>query len=149
MLTRQQSALLRMIHDHVRDDGVPPSFEEMRVAIGLRSKSGVHRLITALEDRGFIRRLPRRARAIEVLKLPELASSTGTRGAFTPDVIEGTPRSAVPAHANGAAVAILIKGRINASALVEVLETHYGSINVLPTSTDSGTLCTIEIPDDQ
>ena len=71
MLTRKQAELLRFIHERLKEAGVPPSFDEMKDALDLRSKSGIHRLITALEERGFIRRLPNRARAIEVIKLPE------------------------------------------------------------------------------
>ena len=71
MLTRKQHELLRFIHERLRETGVPPSFDEMKDALDLKSKSGIHRLITALEERGFIRRLPNRARALEVLRLPE------------------------------------------------------------------------------
>ena len=71
MLTRKQNELLRFIHERLAQDGVPPSFDEMKEALDLKSKSGIHRLIIALEERGFIRRLPNRARALEVLKLPE------------------------------------------------------------------------------
>src|SRR5580658_2038208 len=71
MLTKKQSELLRFIHERLQESGVPPSFDEMKDALDLRSKSGIHRLIMALEERGFIRRLPNRARAIEVIKLPE------------------------------------------------------------------------------
>ena len=91
MLTRKQYELLRFINERLKEAGVPPSFDEMKDALDLRSKSGIHRLITALEERGFIRRLPNRARAIEVIKLPELSGSgvgNGRRG-FTPSVIEG------------------------------------------------------------
>src|SRR6476469_4495343 len=92
MLTRKQFELLRFIHERLKEAGVPPSFDEMKDALDLRSKSGIHRLITALEERGFIRRLPNRARAIEVIKLPELSGSAGGNGrrGFTPSVIEGT-----------------------------------------------------------
>ena len=80
MLTRKQYELLRFINERLKEAGVPPSFDEMKDALDLRSKSGIHRLITALEERGFIRRLPNRARAIEVIKLPELSgSSNGIR----------------------------------------------------------------------
>src|ERR1700710_660954 len=92
MLTRKQYELLRFINERSKEAGVPPSFDEMKDALDLRSKSGIHRLITALEERGFIRRLPNRARAIEVIKLPELSgggNGNGRRG-FTPSVIEGT-----------------------------------------------------------
>src|SRR3984885_5446995 len=93
MLTRKQAELLRFIHERLKEAGVPPSFDEMKDALDLRSKSGIHRLITALEERGFIRRLPNRARAIEVIKLPELSGSGSGNGnsrrGFTPSVIEG------------------------------------------------------------
>ena len=90
MLTRKQYELLRFINERLKEAGVPPSFDEMKDALDLRSKSGIHRLITALEERGFIRRLPNRARAIEVIKLPELSpSGGGNRRGFTPSVIEG------------------------------------------------------------
>src|SRR6195256_4814801 len=92
MLTRKQFELLRFIHERLKESGVPPSFDEMKDALDLRSKSGIHRLITALEERGFIRRLPNRARAIEVIKLPDsFAHGAGAaRRGFTPSVIEGT-----------------------------------------------------------
>src|SRR6266581_5925249 len=92
MLTRKQYELLRFINERLKEAGVPPSFDEMKDALDLRSKSGIHRLITALEERGFIRRLPNRARAIEVIKLPEItgAGSGNSRRGFTPSVIEGT-----------------------------------------------------------
>lgn len=92
MLTRKQMELLEFIHARTRRDGVPPSFDEMKEALSLRSKSGIHRLITALEERGFIRRLAHRARAIEIVRLPE-AMERGLR------VIEGdraAPRTAAP-----------------------------------------------------
>src|SRR5690348_2269153 len=98
MLTRKQLELLRFIHERLKEAGVPPSFDEMKDALDLRSKSGIHRLITALEERGFIRRLPNRARAIEVIKLPELAGGNGRRG-FTPSVIEGNLGRVRPATA--------------------------------------------------
>src|ERR1700710_2698258 len=91
MLTKKQSELLRFIHERLQDAGVPPSFDEMKDALDLRSKSGIHRLIMALEERGFIRRLPNRARALEVLKLPESSTPSGVArgGRFSPSVIEG------------------------------------------------------------
>ncbi len=78
MLTRKQQQLLMFINDRLEKDGVSPSFEEMKEALGLKSKSGIHRLIIALEERGFLRRLPHRARALEVMKLPESASGAQT-----------------------------------------------------------------------
>src|SRR6201985_874581 len=92
MLTRKQYELLRFINERLKEAGGPPTFDEMKDALDLRSKPGIHRLITALEERGFIRRLPNRARAIEVIKLPETVGggmgAARTRG-FTPSVIEG------------------------------------------------------------
>ncbi|WP_114285078.1 transcriptional repressor LexA [Candidatus Halocynthiibacter alkanivorans] len=88
MLTRKQLELLEFIQKRVQRDGVPPSFDEMKEALDLRSKSGIHRLITALEERGFIRRLAHRARAIEIVKLPESLGGDPTSG-FSPRVIDG------------------------------------------------------------
>jgi repressor LexA len=88
MLTRKQLELLEFIQKRVQRDGVPPSFDEMKEALDLRSKSGIHRLITALEERGFIRRLAHRARAIEIVKLPESLGGDPTPG-FGPRVIDG------------------------------------------------------------
>ena len=85
MLTNKQRDLLILVNDRLRKDGVPPSFDEMKDALDLKSKSGIHRLITALEERGFIKRLANRARAIEILKLPDSDSNKG----FNPRVIEG------------------------------------------------------------
>lgn len=91
MLTRKQHELLMFIHERIKETGVSPSFDEMKEALDLASKSGIHRLITALEERGFIRRLAHRARALEVTKLPEQATAGAPRGraGFKPDVIEG------------------------------------------------------------
>ena len=98
MLTKKQLDLLSFIHNRVQRDGVPPSFDEMKEALDLRSKSGIHRLITALEERGFIRRLAHRARAIEIVKLPD--SMASQVGGFKPRVIDGDrPDSPPPASA--------------------------------------------------
>lgn len=97
MLTRKQYDLLMFIHKRVQRDGVSPSFDEMKAALDLRSKSGIHRLITALEERGFIRRLPHRARAIEITRLPENMGQG--RGGFRPSVIEGDRGRAASADA--------------------------------------------------
>ncbi|MCW9043778.1 MAG: transcriptional repressor LexA [Pseudopelagicola sp.] len=100
MLTKKQLDLLDFIHKRLQRDGVPPSFDEMKDALDLRSKSGIHRLITALEERGFIRRLAHRARAIEIVKLPEaLGGSPDSQGGFRPRVIEGPhPSPSQPAN---------------------------------------------------
>ena len=97
MLTKKQRDLLEFIHKRAQKDGVPPSFDEMKEALNLRSKSGIHRLITALEERGFIRRLAHRARAIEVVKLPESLGEVKT--GFTPKLIDGGRPNASPAAA--------------------------------------------------
>ena len=76
MLTRKQYELLMFIHERVRETGIPPSFDEMKDALDLKSKSGIHRLITALEERGYLRRMEKRARALEIIKLPENMSPT-------------------------------------------------------------------------
>ena len=92
MLTRKQHELLMFIHERIKESGVSPSFDEMKEALDLASKSGIHRLITALEERGFIRRLAHRARALEVVKLPQQATTASPpkgRGTFKPQVFEG------------------------------------------------------------
>ncbi|MEM0908192.1 MAG: transcriptional repressor LexA [Pseudomonadota bacterium] len=97
MLTKKQYDLLMFIHDRMTDTGVPPSFEEMKDALDLKSKSGIHRLITALEERGFIRRLPNRARALEVLRLPDSVAPPARQTGFSPSIIEGSlPAKPVP-----------------------------------------------------
>ena len=128
MLTKKQLDLLSFINARMQRDGVPPSFDEMKSALDLRSKSGIHRLITALEERGFIRRLPHRARAIEVLKLPEALESAGgvSRGGasgFTPTLIEGDradpPKGAMPVSIGAAEVPIM--GQIAAGTPIEAI----------------------------
>src|SRR5437762_5738105 len=116
MLTRKQYELLRFISERLKESGVPPSFDEMKDALDLRSKSGIHRLITALEERGFIRRLPNRARAIEVIKLPEPVSGATARRGFTPSVIEGDLGRvrATSDEEGGRPVTIPVMGRIAA-----------------------------------
>src|ERR1700748_3937802 len=103
MLTSKQNELLRFIHERRQEQGVPPSFDEMKEALDLRSKSGIHRLILALEERNFIRRLPNRARAIEVLRLPESATVSAPRGGkFSPSVIAGNLGRGRPLASPGA-----------------------------------------------
>src|SRR5215475_12453349 len=92
MLTAKQKELLLYIHERIKETGVSPSFDEMKEALDLASKSGIHRLITALEERGFIRRLAHRARALEVIKLPDQATTSAPprgRQTFVPQVVEG------------------------------------------------------------
>ena len=110
MLTAKQHELLLFINERLNQSGVSPSFDEMREALDLKSKSGVHRLISALEERGFIRRLPNRARALEVLKLPESATPAAA-----------VPRPVVPAAANDT-IEIPLHGRIAAGTPIEALQ---------------------------
>ena len=112
MLTRTQSELLTYIQDRLKESGVSPSFEEMKDALALKSKSGVHRLISALEERGFIRRLPNRARALEVLRLPE------AQGGVAPPLTAPVP----PPPAANDVVALPLHGRIAAGMPIEALE---------------------------
>ena len=124
MLTRKQLELLEFIHKRMQKDGVSPSFDEMKEALDLRSKSGIHRLITALEERGFIRRLAHRARAIEIVKLPETMDNGGRAG-FEPRVVEGgrpqgTPNTALPLDALGVNELPLL-GRIAAGEPIEAI----------------------------
>ncbi len=120
MLTRKQLELLNFINRRVQQDGVSPSFEEMKDALDLRSKSGIHRLITALEERGFIRRLPHRARALEILKLPEAMEKARP---FNPRVIEGDkrPRPAAAQPVEADALDIPVMGRIAAGVPIEAI----------------------------
>jgi repressor LexA len=120
MLTRKQFDLLHFIHQRVQRDGIPPSFDEMKEALDLRSKSGIHRLITALEERGFIRRLAHRARAIEIVRLPE----TMEGAEFRPVTIEGgrpdRPADAIAVEA--AALELPVMGRIAAGVPIEAIQ---------------------------
>jgi len=153
MLTRKQFELLRFINERLKESGVPPSFDEMKDALDLRSKSGIHRLITALEERGFIRRLPNRARAIEVIKLPEISSSgsgNGRRG-FTPSVIEGTlgrVRSSSSEDDGSRPVAVPVMGRIAAGTPIEALQTRSHTISVPPDMLGSGEHYALEVRGD-
>lgn len=135
MLTRKQHELLRFIHERLRETGVPPSFDEMKDALDLKSKSGIHRLITALEERGFIRRLPNRARALEVIRLPESASGASQRR-FTPSVVEGGlagKAKAAPAPAeerNRDTARIPVMGRIAAGTPISAIQNASHSISL-------------------
>ena len=119
MLTRKQHELLRFIHERLRETGIPPSFDEMKEALDLRSKSGIHRLITALEERGFIRRLPNRARALEVIRLPD--AGIGAPRRFNAQRRRGRARARRPRRPRGRAdtgsrrpVEVPVMGRIAA-----------------------------------
>ena len=122
MLTIKQKELLLFIHKRIKETGVSPSFDEMKDALNLASKSGIHRLITALEERGFIRRLAHRARALEVLKLPESATPTapvGGRHQFRPSVVNsGVTDTSRAANTNS----VPILGRIAAGVPIEAIQ---------------------------
>ena len=150
MLTRKQFELLRFIHERLKESGVPPSFDEMKDALDLRSKSGIHRLITALEERGFIRRLPNRARAIEVIKLPDQVGQGMGRRGFTPSVIEGT-LGRVRANSeedSGRPVAIPMMGRIAAGTPIEAIQNKTQIINMPPDMLGSGDHFALEVRGD-
>lgn len=121
MLTRKQLELLDFIKTRMDRDGVPPSFDEMKEALDLKSKSGIHRLITALEERGFIRRLAHRARALEILKLPEAMEKPG----FSLRIIAGSkaeaPKAAIPVEAAVHALELPVMGRIAAGVPIEAI----------------------------
>src|SRR6185295_9316049 len=129
MLTRKQHELLMFIHERIKETGVSPSFDEMKEALDLASKSGIHRLITALEERGFLRRLPHRARALEVVKLPQQATTSapaGGRAAFKPTVVEGGGRAIAPANGEGLAAndtrELPVLGKIAAGTPIEAIQ---------------------------
>jgi len=173
MLTEKQKDLLLFIHARMQERGVPPSFDEMKDALDLRSKSGIHRLITALVERGFIRRLPHRARAIEVIKLPDnqmggqlaghiAGQSIGAAGpsaapqrGFQPSVIEGSgpPRSNVaqppPSHVIDArTVSIPVMGRIAAGTPISAIQNHTHDIAVPPDILTNGEHFALEVKGD-
>jgi repressor LexA len=153
MLTRKQLELLRFIQERLKESGVPPSFDEMKEALDLRSKSGIHRLITALEERGFIRRLPNRARALEVIKLPESSAVVSNgRTRFTPTVIEGS-LGKVREIANddedfGALVAIPVMGRIAAGTPISAIQNRSHNIAVAPEMLGKGDHYALEVRGD-
>ena len=152
MLTKKQLDLLDFINKRVQRDGVPPSFDEMKEALDLRSKSGIHRLITALEERGFIRRLAHRARAIEIVKLPD--SMAGKSGGFNPKVIEGdSPDGPRPAGAmpvgHVSALEVPVMGRIAAGVPIAAISEVSHNVAV-PTSMmrDGGEHYALEVKGD-
>ena len=152
MLTRKQHELLIFIHERLKEAGVPPSFDEMKDALDLRSKSGIHRLIKALEERGFIKRLPNRARAIEVVRMPDSTTPPAprTRG-FSPSVIEGSLGRMRPVAAGEPAndpVVVPVMGRIAAGVPIEAIQTHSHSIMVPPDMLSAGEHFALEVRGD-
>jgi len=156
MLTAKQKDLLLYIHKCVQETGVPPSFDEMKAALDLRSKSGIHRLITALEERGFVRRLPHRARALEIIKLPEaLTEAQPRRTGFTPSVVEGgggraePPRQAMPAMTTEAAgVPVPLMGRIAAGVPISAIQMHSNDVLCPPDMLGKGEHFALEVKGD-
>ncbi|TPI22967.1 MULTISPECIES: transcriptional repressor LexA [unclassified Mesorhizobium] len=164
MLTRKQHELLMFIHERLKESGIPPSFDEMKEALDLASKSGIHRLITALEERGFIRRLPNRARALEVLRLPDsIAPGLNAARKFSPSVIQGgqgnlgrqvkpaTPsRTPTPSNDDDAvsAVSIPVMGRIAAGVPIDAIQHQTHSISVPPDMIMGGEHYALEVKGD-
>ncbi|KOX60019.1 transcriptional repressor LexA [Methylobacterium sp. 092160098-2] len=165
MLTRKQLDLLRFIQSRMQECGVPPSFDEMKDALDLKSKSGIHRLITALEERGFLRRLPNRARAIEVIRIPESLSQTVPSSApssapaeprrFTPSVVEGGKSKHPPAPAStrmiddaGRAISIPVMGRIAAGTPVSAIQNQSHAITLSPDFVAGGEHYALEVRGD-
>ena len=137
MLTRKQYELLLFIDQRLRETGISPSFDEMKDALDLRSKSGIHRLITGLEERGFIRRLLHRARALEVVKLPENFEdeSLSAQSKFSPTVIKGnfaqnTLLGAAPVADTAEAVSLPLYGKIAAGTPIEAMRDNQACVNV-------------------
>ncbi len=164
MLTAKQKELLMLIHSHLQASGVPPSFDEMKEALQLKSKSGIHRLITALEERGFIRRLPHRARALEILKMPEasagpvsMAENAHQRSpGFQPNVIEGGAKKSSGAQAMagmsgavmGGGIGVPLMGRIAAGVPISAIQNHAADISCPPDMLGSGEHFALEVKGD-
>jgi repressor LexA len=132
MLTKKQKNLLLFINKKLRSSGVSPSYEEMKNSLNLKSKSGIHRLISALEERGFIRRLAHKARALEVLKLPETASANDIYNSFSPSVIKGGLDSN---NSNKEVNEIPVLGKIAAGTPIEAIQNEVSKV-VLPEELD-------------
>ncbi len=149
MLTRKQHELLMFIHERIKETGVSPSFDEMKVALDLASKSGIHRLITALEERGFLRRLAHRARALEVTKLPQQATAaapSGGRTAFRPTVVEGSRAVATSSATDTRELPIL--GKIAAGTPIEAIQHERGRMSVPESIVGSGEHFMLEVQGD-
>jgi len=148
MLTKKQHELLMFIHERIKETGVSPSFDEMKEALDLASKSGIHRLITALEERGFLRRLPHRARALEVVKLPQQATTTAPpkgRAPFKPQLVD--PSLAMPAAANDTRE-LPILGRIAAGTPIEAIQQERDRLHVPEAMLGAGEHFVLEVQGD-
>jgi len=160
MLTAKQRDLLLFIHNRLTETGVPPSFDEMKDALDLKSKSGIHRLIMALEERGFIRRMPHRARALEVVKLPDSMGSpklggkagealaTAAQRGFTPSVVQGRSAPAPKLADYRGAVSVPVMGRIAAGVPIEAIQNHAYDIEVPPDMVIGGEHFALEVKGD-
>ena len=155
MLTRKQYELLVYLDKQLRKNGVSPSFDEMKDALGLKSKSGIHRLITGLEERGFIHRLPHRARAIEVLRLPDNMEDTGAKRTrtsagkgFSPNVIKGDFQLPGVQAAETESVQLPLYGRIAAGTPIEALRDHSNTVDIPAAMIGSGTHYALEVDGD-
>ncbi|MGO4404884.1 transcriptional repressor LexA [Bosea sp. RAF48] len=156
MLTRKQHELLRFIQERLRESGVPPSFDEMKDALDLRSKSGIHRLIMALEERGFIRRLPNRARALEIIKMPDGLGAPQQRQRFNPAVVQGglgsqpnltKPRPAADEDSRSS-IAIPVMGRIAAGTPISAIQNRSHTVSLPPDMLGSGEHYALEVRGD-
>ena len=152
MLTRKQHELLMFIQERMKEAGVPPSFDEMKDALDLKSKTGIHRLITALEERGFIRRLPHSARALEVIKLPDsYQPSPAGRRPFEPSVVEGGLGRAPEMVANdigNAMTEVPVMGRIAAGTPISAIQENTHTIAVSPDMLGRGEHYALEVKGD-
>ena len=146
MLTKKQNELLIYIHQNLRETGVAPSYEEMKDALDLRSKSGIHRLINALEERGFIRRLANRARAIEIIKLPT-SSTINPKGNFQPEVIEGNKEKDL-FSLNEESIEVRMMGKIAAGTPIAAIEYEKNKISVPGSMLGTGDHYALEIEGD-
>jgi repressor LexA len=151
MLTTKQRELLMFIHERIKESGVSPSFDEMKEALDLASKSGIHRLITALEERGFIRRLAHRARALEVIKLPDQATTAAPpkgRQNFVPQVVEGSkPQAAAkPVLEDGRELPLL--GKIAAGVPIEAMGQERDRLRIPESMLGAGEHYILEIEGD-
>ena len=127
MLTKKQKNLLLFINKKLRSTGISPSYEEMKASLNLKSKSGIHRLINALEERGFVRRLPHKARALEVVKLPETASANDIYNSFSPSVIKGGLDESVLKNKNNE-TEISVLGTIAAGTPIEAIQNEVSRV---------------------
>ena len=157
MLTKKQYELLMFIDKRLRETGVSPSFDEMKEALGLRSKSGIHRLMTGLEERGFVRRLPHRARALEVIRMPENMNAPQSRAAgvrrpgegFAPNVIHADFKlPGQPPSPGSPVVPLPLYGKIAAGTPIEALRDHTRTIDVPSVLVGKGDHYALEVEGD-